>query len=109
MDSRVLRHHQLIIQLTPLTRSLPANRLRLHLPVLDPGGTHRHNASKLNLVLEVRNNPNILINGTRNGTLATNLPPKLGLRRPKTRAVVEVAEEDGFVAVAADGLEIDRV
>jgi hypothetical protein len=63
-------------------------------------------------MLEVKEKPNGLISGSRNGTPATNLPPKFGLRRPKTRVVVEVADVGGAAAVVLDGLnhhEIDRV
>ena len=65
------------------------NLLQLHLSVLDPNSS---------------------ISGRRNGAPATNLPPRLGLRRHKTRAVVEVKVEVAggggsvVVVVAAVGL-----
>ena len=58
----------------------------------------------------VTNRPNSLISGSRDGTPATNLPRKIGLRCPKTREVVEVADVDG-AAVGGDHnyRETDRV
>lgn len=67
-----------------------------------------HHYSKLKLM--VTNRPSSLISGSRNGTPATNLPPKIGLGCPKTREVVEVADVDK-AAVAGDlnRYETDRV
>ena len=52
-----------------------------------------------------KKNPSSLISGSRHGTLATNLPPELSLRCPKTRVAVEVVDGVEAVAVAADGLD----
>ena len=81
--------------------------MHLHILVLDLGRTFHHYTK---LRLEPENAPNSLISGSRDGTPATNLPPRFDLRRPKTRAAVEVV--DGAAVVVADDLnhhKVDRV